>query len=272
MKPHFDRRLRRAFARDVQTAGLPDGPGDERVVGDADLAGFDAPVQRYLRFMGVVGRPRVWSFRVDFAGRFRMKPDGPWLPASAHQYNSVVGIARVFTMRLRFAGVVPMLGHDTYLGGRGRMHGKLAGIATVVDSRGPELDVGELSTWLNDAVLLAPSMLLAAPVVWSATADDAFDVTLEDGGHRVTASVVIDDRGAPLDFATVDRWAALPQGMTRARWRTPVPGWRTFDGRPFPQPGQAIWDLADGPFCYVEGGFVLVTFRANIGPDRAATA
>ena len=60
----------------------------------------------------------------------------------------------MFTMRLRIGCVVPMLGHDTYLHGTGRMHGKLAGVATVVD--GPELDIGELSTWLNDAVLLAP--------------------------------------------------------------------------------------------------------------------
>ncbi len=176
MKPRFDRRLRRAFRHDLQLAQLPAAPGDDTPVNEADLAGLPEPVQRYLRFMGVVDRPRIWSFRVDFAGLFRLKPGGPWLPAAAHQYSTVVEIARIFTMRLRIGGVVPMLGHDTYLRGAGRMHGKLAGIATVVDSAGPELDIGELSTWLNDAVLLAPSMLLAAPITFTepAPGEEAF--------------------------------------------------------------------------------------------------
>lgn len=269
MRSRLDRRLRGAFREDLTAAGLPVVPGDERVVTEADLAGLDEPVQRYLRFMRVVGQPRVWSFRVDFAGRFRLKPAGPWLPASAHQYNSAVEIARVFTMRLRFAGVLPMLGHDTYLRGTGRMHGKLAGVVPVVDGRGPELDIGELSTWLNDAVLLAPSMLLSTPVQWAAIDDRCFTVELEDCGHHVTAMVTVDERGAPVDYATTDRWAALPGGMVRARWRTPIAGWRIVDERLFPTPGDVTWDLPDGPFTYVRGGFVPGSFRANITPDDA---
>src|SRR6202043_2023963 len=64
----FDR-----FAREVTSHGLPTGPGDARPVGDADLAGLPLSVQRYLRFMGVVGQPRAWSFRAHFVGRFRLR-------------------------------------------------------------------------------------------------------------------------------------------------------------------------------------------------------
>ena len=48
------------------------------------------------------------------------------------------------------------------------MRGSVFGLVPVVDSSGPELDVGELVTWLNDAVLLAPSMLLRPGVEWAA--------------------------------------------------------------------------------------------------------
>ena len=34
------------------------------------------------------------------------------------------------------------------------------GLVTVADGAGPEFDIGELSTWLDDAVLLTPGMLL----------------------------------------------------------------------------------------------------------------
>ena len=83
---------------------------------------------------------------------------------------------------------------------------------TVADASGPENDASELVTYLNDAVFFAPSMLLALPVSWAPAGDASFDVTLEDCGHRVTARVFTDERGAPVDFSTDDRWCDLPGG------------------------------------------------------------
>ena len=186
-----DLSLHNAFRRRLAAAALPGGPGDDRPVRAEEIDGLDEPVRRFMHFMGVVDRPRVWSFTVDFAGRFRLRPDGRWMPAAGRQYNSALEVGRVFTMRLRMARVVPMLGHDTYLSGVGRMRGKIAGLFTVADGSGTEFDVGELSTWLNDAVLLAPSMLLGAPTRWTATDHDTFEVTMDDSGHHVSATVVV---------------------------------------------------------------------------------
>ncbi len=257
--------LWRAFRRDVEAAGVtlapPISPAASDLVTDAEVDGFDEPVRRYLRFMGVVGRPRVRAFTAEFAGRFRLRPGMPWMRASAVQRDTVDPISRVFTMRLSLARVLRMLGHDVYVGGRGRMQGKLFGLVTVADGSGEEFDIGELSTWLNDAVLLAPSMLLRDTVSWRATGADAFEVSLTDHGRTVRAEVRIDGRGAPVDYRTTDRWAALPSGPVRAPWRTPVPRWDVVDGRPFPGPTDAIWELDDGPFAYVRGGFVPGTLR-----------
>lgn len=268
-----DRGLVEAFRARVAAAGLPSGPGDERMITEADLAGLDEPVQRYLRFMGVVGRPRTWSFTARFAGRFRLRPGIPWLAAEALQYDSLLPGAdgaqrasRIFTMRLRLAQVVSMLGHDTYLAGRGRMLGKLAGRWTVADGAGPEMDLSELSTWLNDALLLAPSMLLRAGTTWRALDPDRFEVTVTDSGHTVRAEVTIDEQGAPVDVATTDRWAALPDGLVQARWHTPIRWWIDVDGRPFPGPGPAVWDLPDGPLTYVDGRFIPGSVVVNVPP------
>jgi hypothetical protein len=249
----------------VSAADLPSGPASGGVVTDADLTGLPAAAQRYLRFMGVLGRPRDWSFRVRLAGRFRLRPGGSWMPMQAWQYNSAVSVARIFAIRIRAAHLLPMVATDTYLRGRGRMLGKLLGLVTVADGKGDEFDVSELLTWLNDAVLLAPSMLLTSAVSWAGTEDDCFDVTLTDSGHTVTARVFLDQRGAPVDF-TADRYASLPGGLTLARWRTPIRGWDTAGARPFPGPASVIYDLPDGPFCYLEGGFDLRSIAYNIRP------
>lgn len=268
-----DRGLSEAFRARVAAAGLRPGPGDDAPITEADLAGLDEPVQRYLRFMGVIGRPRTWSFTARFAGRFRLRPRMPWLAAEALQYDALLPEAdggqqasRIFTMRLRFARLVSMLGHDTYLAGRGRMVGRLAGRWTVADGSGPEMDVGELSTWLNDVLLLAPSMLLRSGATLRALDPDRFEVTVTDNGHTVRAEVTIDSQGAPVDVATTDRWAALPDGLVQARWHTPIQWWIDVDGRPFPGPGPAVWDLPDGPLTYVDGRFIPGSVVENVPP------
>ncbi|WP_416978057.1 DUF6544 family protein [Streptomyces sp. T028] len=233
---------------------------------DAELAGLPDAVQRYLRFMGVVGRPRDWSFRVRFTGRFRMRPGSGWAAAESWQYNCAVGITRVFALRIRFAHLVPVYGHDTYAHGRGRLRVKVMNRLPVADGSGEEYDISELITCLNDAVLLAPSMLLGPATAWAQVDDRSFDVTLTDVGHTVTARVFLDERGAPVDFHA-DRYATLPDGLILARWRTPVTRWVTAPGRrPLPGPATAVYDLPDGPFPYIEGHFVPDSLVHNISP------
>jgi hypothetical protein len=62
------------FGRTVSAADLSPARGDELVITNGDIVFLPQPVQRYLRFMGVVGRPRDWSFRAHMMGSFRTKP------------------------------------------------------------------------------------------------------------------------------------------------------------------------------------------------------
>jgi len=246
--------LYRRLAADAAALGSPASPPAPQVT-EADLAALPDAAARYLNFMGVAGRPPDSSFLAHFAGRLRLRPQLPWMRCEAWQYNSSPTVARLFHMRIIAAGVLPMTGRDAYVHGRGQMRGKLAGLVTVADASGPENDASELVTYLNDAVLFAPSMLLALPVSWAPAGNASFDVTLEDCGHRVTARVFTDERGAPVEFTTDDRWRDLPGGPVRTRWSTPVAGWTDVDGRRLPSRGSAIWHLPEGPFTYAEFRF-----------------
>jgi hypothetical protein len=257
-------RLPRWFVRGVRAADLPAGPLDPLPVTEADLAPLPQPVQRYLRFMRVLGRPRDWSLRAHLVGRFRLAADRPWTPYDAWQYSSAGEPARLFRMRLNVKGL-PMTGWDTYLRGRGRMHGAVLGLVPVVHGTGPKFDTSELVTWLGDAVLMAPSMLLAPTTTWSAGPESgSFDVTVTDHGRTVSARVLLDPDGAPREFWTDDRYADLPGGLLRARWRTPVAGWTEVDRRPRMTGACAIWELLDGPFRY--GELSLDTLEFNVLP------
>ena len=95
----------------------------------------------------------------------------------------------------------------------------------------------------------------------------SFDVALTDSGRTVRARRL--DRRAgprPVDFSTTDRYTDLPGGPVRTRWTTPIPEWTTVAGRPHPGPTGATWRLADGPFTYIEGGFVSGSVTRNVAP------
>jgi hypothetical protein len=263
--------LLHSLQRAVVTTGSGRSPGDARVVTDGDVALLPPVVRRYLGFMGVVGRPRVWSFCVRFEGRFRLRPEARFVPFEAWQFNTADRPSRTFHMRLDLAGVLPMMGRDTYVDGHGRMAGRALGLVPVADGSGPEFDAGELVTYLNDAVLLAPSMLLGR-ADWRAVDDGCFDVAITDGGSTVTARVFVDGRGAPREFRTDDRCVALSGGLVRAPWSTPIDGWTTVDGRAVPTSGRAQWHLSDGDFVYARAAFDASTLRVNVTADQLAAS
>jgi hypothetical protein len=243
------------FQREVAAAALPERPASTAAVTEQELAGLPPAAQRYLRFMGVVGRPRDWSFRARLKGRFRTGPGAPWKRIEALQYSSGgADVARLFYMKLPFHGV-PVLGRDTYLRGKGRLLVRVLDLLTVQDGQGMEFDLGELVTWLNDAVLMAPSMLLVPATTWTAADDTSFGLEFTDRGNTVAARVFLDDRGAPFDFHTRDRWFAPPGARgppVRALWTTPVSGWQLVEGRMHFAEGRATWKLPGGDLTYAE--------------------
>lgn len=259
----------RRFMREVAAAGLPVGPGPVDVVAMSQITPLPEPAQRYLQFMGVVGRPQDWSFRLGYSGRFRTKPRQPWMKCEAWQYNSRLALARIFHIRIRVGGLLPIVARDTYVQGHGRMLIKLLDLFTVGDGTGEEYDAGELATYLNDAVLIAPSMLLTPQISWSSVDASSFDLTLTDHGRTVTARVLVDEKGAPRDFSTMDRFCYdpdQPKQLTRVRWTTPIAGREVVDGRPLPTGGQAVWHLPRGPFAYLDVRPIPESVAFNVPP------
>ncbi len=265
--------MRSKLLRELAALDLPQGPPPDSpsaTVTETDLEPLPEPARRYLRFMGVVGRPRDWSFRLGYTGRFRLRRDGPWMRCEAWQHNSRPPVTRIFHIRVRVAGVVPLLGRDTYVRGRGRMLIRLLDLVTVGDAGGEEFDIGELVTYLNDGIMIAPSMLLAPEARWSPVDEGSFDVALTDHGRTVVGRVSVDQRGAPTDFSTTDRFAADPgdpKRTVRTRWTTPVEGWREAGDRRLWTRGRAVWHPPEGEFAYIEVTPMPETLAFNV-PSR----
>ena len=243
------------FCREVAAAGLPVDSGAGEVITSSNVGFLPAPAQRYLRFMGVVGRHQEWSFRAGFRGRFRTKPGQSWMKCQTWQYNHRAPVARIFHIRIRFGGILTVIARDTYIGGRGRMLVRLMDLFPIADAAGEEFDTGESVTYLNDAVLLCPTMLFVPEISWAAVDDQSFVLSMRDHGQTVTARVFVNADGAPTLFSTTDRFCYnpdAPKKLIRARWTTPVAGWQTIGGRHIPTRAEAVWHLRGGAFTYAD--------------------
>jgi len=261
--------MRAQFLRELAKSGLPSGPRAADPVTETELEALPEPARRYLRFMGAIGRMRDWSFRGGFEGFFRMTPHKRFNYCEAWLYDNRVALSRVFHMRLRFHHVVPATGRDTYRRGKGRMVIRLLDLYTIADGKGAEFDATELVAYLNDAVLMAPSMLLVPEVTWTAVDGSAFGLSITDHDRSVSARVMVDRRGAPLEFSTMDRFCSDPddpEKVLRVRWTTPVAGWELVDGRQVFTRVEARWHLPAGIFTYADFRPIPGTFAYNVAP------
>ena len=102
--------------------------------------------------------------------------------------------------------------------------------------------------------------------------DRSFDVSLTDRGTTVTARVFVDERGAPTDFSTTDRYCENPfdskRPLVRARWTTPLGPYAEVDGRMLPTSGRAVWHLPEGEFAYAELAFAPGDVVFDVAPGE----
>jgi len=75
------------------------------VVTEEDLELLPDPVQKYLRYTGAVGKPKVRNFRARFTGTMKTKKDGNWLAIASRQYDFFDDPARMFFIESSMFGL-----------------------------------------------------------------------------------------------------------------------------------------------------------------------
>lgn len=255
------RSYRAQFDRDA--ASLLSRPVDAALVTDADLAPLPEPVQRYLRLAGVVGQPRVHSYRIRFRGRIRSGPEARWMPFDAEQQSVTDPPARLFLMRASMMGV-PVEAFHRLRQGHATMDVTVAGLFPMVRAAGPVMDRSESVTLLNDMCLLAPAALIDPAIEWTAVDARSAEARFAHGDHRIAATLLFGDDGRLVNFMSDDRSriSADGQSFTTPRFLTPVRQYRPFGVTSIAAFGEGRWLLADGEFTYGEFEVVDVAYNA----------
>jgi hypothetical protein len=236
--------------------------GEMPIVTESDLTHLPAPVQKYLRIAGAVGRPRIHSFRAVFTGEFRNGLESPWMTFRSEQYNFFDQPIRLFLMKATRYGL-PIEGLHLYRGDGATMQIKLASLVEVVNARGPEMNRGETVTLFNDLCLMAPSALIDRErIQWEESGPLAAKARFSNKGITINARLTFNEAGELTDFISNDRFLSSDGKTFKSySWSTPVRSYRDLSGRRLVGYAETLWHMPEGEFCY--GKFNLVEIEYN---------
>lgn len=236
----------------------PDTP-TERVVTEDMLEPLPEPVQRYMRWTGVVGKPWIRTAHIRQEGVFRLAADKPWMPMRAEQVFTVDPPGFVWHARFKMFGLPLFSANDSYRDGQGHMFGKAAGLFTLFDDSSEQLTLGTLTRYLSEMIWF-PIAYLGDNITWTAVDDRSADVTLTDHGRTAGGRMFIDELGRPVSFETM-RYKEDKGEYTLLPWHTPSTDWGYSGGLNLPLRGEVYWLMPEGKLTY--GDFKIAAVEYN---------
>ncbi|MDF2547644.1 MAG: hypothetical protein K0R93_2542 [Anaerosolibacter sp.] len=244
--------LRRTYKAEVLKGLERTGKMEQQVVTEEDIKDLPGPVQKYLRYVGVVGKEKVNNLRITFDGEFKTDTEKDWAKVDVEQYSFLDDPTRLYFMRLNMSGV-PVIGLHHYENGEAMMLIKLAGLFTVADGRGPEMNQGETVTVFNDMCLLMPATLIDKRIQWEEIDPLTVKATFENKGNRISALLYFNEKGELTNFVSDDRYYS-PTGTSyqQVRWSTPIKDYKEMNGVKIVTYGEAIWHFPEGEYCYAK--------------------
>jgi len=248
------------YSKDVQQALNKAIPEPNNLITDADLLLLPPPVQKYLRYVGVVNTPKLKNVKIEFNGEMRGKTND-WFPFQSEQYNTFDIPHRLFFMRGKMKGFnVP--GYHAFKDGHASMTIKLFSMIPVIHKEGDKLDIAETVTVFNDMCIMAPASLIDPRIEWEEKDSLSVQATFTNKGITISAELFFNEKGQLINFISDDRYEMTGKTPLRLRFSTPMSSYKNFNGINVPSYGEAIWHYPEGEFVY--GKFYLKDIQYNV--------
>lgn len=251
-------RFENSWKRDVQESLIRTNILEAQLLTTADLAPLPEPVQRYLKYAGVLNKPKVKNMRLIFEGEMREKGKD-YFPFISEQYNFFDEPTRLFFMKAKMKGMI-VPGYHKYAYATASMDIRLFGLFSVVKQEGDVMNKAETVTLFNDMCLMAPATLIDKHIEWQAIDSNSAKAVFTNHGIAISATLYFNKQGQLVDFTSNDRTAVAD--MKQYPFSTPAKDYKNINGVNIPGYGEAVWHYPDGKFTY--GIFRLKEIEYNV--------
>lgn len=239
-------RFEKDFEKDVQKNIAKSNSQKTELLTEKDIQQLPIIVQHYLKYAGVINKPKVKNMRVVFAGEMREKGKD-YFPFVSEQYNFFEEPTRLFFMKAKMYGLtVP--GYHKYTEAKAIMDIKLFGIFPIINHSGAVMDKTETVTLFNDMCLLAPATLIDKRIQWQVIDDKSVKAIFINKDITISANLYFNEKGQLINFISNDR-TAMADGK-RYPFSTPISDYQSISGSNLMRYGEAVWQYPDGKFTY----------------------
>ena len=238
-------RFESSYKKDVISA-MENTSGNDQLITEKDLEPLPVVVKKYLRYVGVVGKPKVYNVKIRFEGEMRDKGKD-WFPFTSEQYNFFDAPSRFFFMKAKVKGL-PTNGYHRYVKEGARMCIKLISLFPVVDIGSPILFPTETVTFFSDLCLFAPSALIDERIRWETIDELSVKATFITSGISISAVLYFNEKHQLVNYVSNDRYSISE--MKAFPFSTPASNYENINGYHLPTYGEAIWHYPDGDFIY----------------------
>ena len=170
-----------------------------------DLHPLPEPVQKYLLYVGAVGKPKIQNVRAVFSGSMKRNRKSDWMTINSQQYNFFDEPSRFFYIRAKMFGI-PFDGLHVYTRNTATMQIKVASMFQVVDAKGDKMSHGETVTVFNDMCFFAPSTLISKNILWETIDSLSVRAIYTNENINVSAILKFNATGELVDFTSDDRY------------------------------------------------------------------
>jgi len=255
--------MKKMYLSEVQTE-LNKSIVSHEVFKEEDIATLPAPVQRYFRYCGYIGKEKVANAKLVWDDvNFKMSPDKPWVKIKYEQYNFVSEPARLAYIYSTKFSIVPFEGRDKYLNGQGNMLGKLLKKVTLFDVKGAEINVSAAVTYLSES-LVVPACALQPYIRWEAIDPNHAKASFEYEGVKAEGIFTFDDKGELTKFETDERYMDNGKGTSeKHKWTVEASNYIERGGIKLPSRLKATWNLPDGDYEYFNGTLKDIVYNST---------
>lgn len=238
--------FKRTYKKDVADKRSSSDAINGDLLLERDIEHLPSAIQKYLRYVGAIGKPKINNVYIVSEGQMRAKGK-PYFPFVGEQYNFFKEPTRLFFMSAKIKGLV-VPGYHKYSNKKANMDIRLFGLIKIVNPKPGVLDKAETVTFFNDMCLLAPGALIDSRVQWEEVDTVTTKAIFTNGPITVSAILYFNDEGQLINFESEDRRDV--NEMKQYKFSTPVSDYKNFDGYQLISCGDMIWHHPDGEFKY----------------------
>ena len=232
---------------------------EDQIITLEDLEDLPEPVNRWLRYSGVVGKTDIKLITMHQNISMRLGVDKPWMNASANQYVTTDNPGFIWHVNINMAPLIHISGRDKYIDGHGEMLIKVMSLMKVADSKGPKIDQGTLLRYLAE-ICWVPTAALKDYITWEAVDDYHAKAIMTYEDVSAEGIFEFDDEGKVTSFEAM-RYGEFEGTYQLENWKVEVSDYLEFSGYMLPTKGDITWELAEGDYHWYT--FEVISVKVN---------